>query len=408
MILFGFEDFNVALINYYFFKGSRMNSLLGDWHSHIESNDTLRIPGIEPFYKLLKRADLLKNDPVIKDKLYLPAPGEVLYFDKTCTIPRIKCEERWKRTIKPQNANVIVVPDLVNIYYEEYAIFQNVTTRQIFLLRNARSLQFPAMIGMTVGDLVQKNISSIDSNTIYQANIQTELSKARDAVCIYVGDLYKYPPKQQYIMDIIDGVYPRICFESMLLDNLGDEHNSFDEDTVSAIIDMLNSKDRESVHNGMRVLASLDYIHYPAVTKYILATSMDNWRNFKPFNSAVKFMLESLGVARAYHIEPFQNVSEQEFDLAKGILEKILIKNMQSALSLNQSRTNLRIICPIDLHLEYPNRTSQESESDTIDEEAEEISESTEQFKYEKPMPEEDDCPDCPDFDDLDFSFANP
>ena len=175
-----------------------------------------------------------------------------------------------------------------------------------------------------------------------------------NSMCVFVGKLFAYRQKDQWFFDVLDGVYPRVTQESTLLQLLGGEEEKFTPDFVEGLIELLNSKDHDSVHQGMRVLANMDYAHYPSVTKYILGRTEQNWGKHKPFNSAVRFMLNSLG--RYY--KPFTSVTPEEFSIAHDILIAIIKDEINQCISSIRAGTNLMVDIDYSLGLRLPEGSS--------------------------------------------------
>lgn len=374
MTLFGYEGYTIKIISSYFFntaKNSYISRFVSDYWVR-NSNKTLIRP-VEPDspYKELVEWHSVKglnNLELFTSKKYMPKEGETLYFDKSCTIPRIKCEGRWKRTIKLFKADVVVVPEIEKMdSHDSCAIFVDSSRNAIWILDNVNNLAMPCSVGDTVESVIHNHRKLINGASLTDSANYTEIMKASDAVCIFVGPLLTYQENQQYIWNIIDGIYPKIVFENDLLQDLGTEEEKFTADTVQALTELLSSRDSDSVHQGMRVLANMDYTHYPAITTYILDKTESNWEHFKPYNSAVKFMMESLGYKAHYSRNVFSNVSREEFALAKNILVNIIKKDIDGEIQSIRRTTNLQIPFEYTFDLVYPEPVEQQ-DSDTFEE----------------------------------------
>lgn len=305
---------------------------------------------------------------IIKQKLYVPSPGDTLFFDKACTIPRIKCEGTWKRSIRIAKADTVVIPDNTPpIYSYDVALFLNTTRHTISILRDLDKSVVQPVVGQSFDEWHELAKSAVNRESLNYPSNQEAVRQIASSVCIFVGELFAYRQKDQWLFDVFDGIYPKITQEGTLLQLLGSEEERFTPDFVEGLIELLNSKDRDSVHQGMRVLANMDYTHYPSVTKYILQRTKSNWDKHKPYNSAVKFMLNSLG---QYH-NSFTDVTPEEFFIAHDILVAITRDEINQHISRIRANTNL--IVDIDYSLEL--RLPEEPSSNDVTGEAEDDSE---------------------------------
>lgn len=376
--MYGYDGFTIQWLNGNYFNSSSRygNSRYGlidsaPWrvrdsydfrvHDGSEAHQWLSTPryGKEPSF-----VDL----DIIKQKLYVPNQGETLFFDKACTIPRIKCEGTWKRSIRVAKADTVVIPNSIpSIYSYDVVLFVNTTYNTISILRGLDSSVVKPVIGQPFDEWHELAKGRVSQESLtYPAN-QEAVRRIASSVCVFIGKLFAYRKKDQWLFDVFDGIYPKITQEGTLLQLLGSEEERLTPDFVESLIELLNSKDRDSVHQGMRTLANLDYAHYPSVTKYILQRTEGNWDKHKPFNSAVKFMLNSLG---QYH-NPFTNVTPEEFSIAHDILIAITRDEINQHIARIRADTNL--VVDIDYNLEL--RLLEELSSNDVTEEVEDDSE---------------------------------
>lgn len=376
--VYGYEGYQIYWLNAGFFRSNQYSyntSFICGKPYQMGDNDCIRT--IDP--KSTQQADIAGSRSKssiaelswVKNKFCIPTEGQTLYFDRACTIPRIKCEGTWKRTIKPVKADVVVIPDIHSIqYYEQIALFINDQARHVvaYLISNNSNCPVP-FVGLTLDEFVTLNSSLISRTAKEDSANRENLRKLGDAQCAYVGSAFHYSPKEQCIFDVIDGLYPRIVYESTLLQLLNRDDEKFTPEFVEGLIELLNSKDQESVHQGMRVLASMDYAHYPSIAKYILRETSSNWNNFKPFNSSVKFMLDTLGHRTYGFYSPFKQVTREEFTLAYDIFKSIVKQNIDETLEQIQKETNMVLSCTYDFDLTYPEPEQNSSlDSDSEDE----------------------------------------
>lgn len=384
MQLWGYDGYTVTFLTSAYYTSSKnqyKRELKCSYYYWIRNPDTTVLRMYNPEDPIMKKltesrigAKELKQFEVITSKQYLPKPGEVLYFDKSCTIPRIKCEGTWKRTVKLAKADVVVVPEFSAIDYKgNIAVFANDETKELWAMVDATELLAPLSVGMTFDEMDTDNSRFINNVSFNADENKMWVEKAKDSKCVYIGPLLIYNKRQQYMFDIIDGIYPKIVFEQELLNQLGGEDEMFTPEIVSSLIELLSSKDKDSVHQGMRTLASMDYAHYPSITKYILNQTSSSWSQHKPFNSAVKFMMDSLNYGTYGFYEPFTDVSAEEFSIARAIFENIFRSEIQSTYDSLQRRTNIKIDFGFDVELTLPDKKELTEEQEEALEESEDV-----------------------------------
>lgn len=200
--------------------------------------------------------------------------------------------------------------------------------------------------------------------------------RAKTSKLIYKGDIVAFPEDNTYAYDIIDGIIPKFIFENKLISLIDRLDEKFDAETVDGIISLLESKDDESVKMGMRTLANMDYTHYISIARYILYKTEHNWNKHKPFNSAANFMLDNIykGTRSA---TPFSNVTKEEFELCKPIIESIIKGELRDTVSCLCYRTNLKLDFTYDVKVSYPE--NKPDESGFSDEDVKEMFEGVEQ-----------------------------
>lgn len=378
MIFHGYEGYNIKWLNNSFFSSSshNYNSKLCEsspWmvpdtayirmHDGSDTNEWLESYNRDKsFYEL----------PDIAKRLYTPKQGDTLYFDKSCTIPRIKCEGTWNRTIKMVKADVVVTPNVSRLEsIQNCAVFVDDVNKTIAIIRRVDS-PIPTQ-GQTFDSWFQLRKHKVNAVSLNNDLNKAVLAELSNTELTYIGTLFICKPKDRFVFDIIDGIYPRIICEQDLLHLLSKDEEKFTADFTESLIDMLNSKDGESVHQGMRILASMDYTHYPSIAKYILSTTETNWARFKPFNSAVRFMLNSLGSSRS----PFSAVTVEEFSIAHDIFKKIIEHSLTGFIDSLQRETNMVLGIPFDVSITHKDIntealsdeiSSEEFEDEQIDE----------------------------------------
>lgn len=416
MTFSGYEDYQIQWISSYFFNDQRSyggGADLIERQPYERNPDKLmyKIPGPEPVWRQLTKWHGKNENPLLKfpefsANVVMPDDGDALFYDKACTIPRMKCDGKWKRTLSMIKAKAIVVPEPHTLEHDTFSIFEDPENKVLWVLKYPSQLTFQPMKGHTLEYMFSYYQGTL-SKKAKDPTTQALMRLAAPAACIHTGDVIKYFEKDQYIWNIMDGIYPKVVYESMLLKELGSEENKMDEDFIQSLIDLLGSKDRESVHQGMRVLAELDYAHYPSITKYILCITKDNWERFKPFNSACRFMFKELGWSRYGTIRPFEKVTPEEFAIAKNLFEAIIKREINEDLRRLSGQTNMVLRPTFEIDLSLPESSVAAPPSAESDYDDGYDDDDFEDDTPTVPPVEEEDCPDCPKADELDFSFIN-
>ncbi len=354
IIFKGFEGYDVLRINDGIWH-SKTNSWCPSFTHHLylsgRSDTILRtVQNTPALHVLCSGSKAVKEDPVLSQQLYTFQKGDTLFFHKGCKIPKLNSDGNWKRAIKLDKAKAVVVPDIKRVtFMHDYAIFPFPETKTVYLMK-ADDPDREVNVGDTLGDVFNEN-----GNTVYAGffhRYSEDLDVLGKLKCTYRGDITTYSPSDEYVFDILDGTYKTFIYEKDLTRSIGGEGKEFTLDIVNSIKDMLNSDDKESVHLGMRMLAGLDYAHHPAITRYILKETERGWDRFKPFNSAVAYMMSKDGVNfQGRWQEPFYEVMPEEFPLAKDIYISIVDDEMKSTLwSLNRA-TNMEVDCKFDINI---------------------------------------------------------
>lgn len=342
---FSFDPLNVISKHYLFTHAP--------WY-YSTKKSTIRLITSSEYEELVKIQKAISSKKYyelsdIKSKIVKPEFGDTIYFDPNCTIPRIKCNEHWKRTIKLINATTVIVPTPAYglEFFKNLIIFEDKEQQKLYLLPNLTFVDLPAL-GQTF-ESWHNSVSTISPNSRNLKENIEYFENIKHITCCYVGKAICYEPKHEAIFKIFDGIYPFIFPETELLPLIKEEDQAFTMETVTGLIDLLLSPDKASVHQGLRILASMDYAHFPSITKYILKETSRSWSQHKPFNSSVKFMFDSIYKLQ----EPFTNVLPEEFELAKEIYKKQVHNSITRYISNIQSETNMKldISFNIDIHL---------------------------------------------------------
>ncbi len=350
--LCGYEEFKIMWLNSYCFTSSIEPLLLNEKHTLRYYNnqflyiaDDSTIPLIDRVRK--NNAAVGYDAPEIASRVCNPKPGQTLYFDKWCTIPRIKCASIWKRTTKLSKADVVVIPNIFYINkYRNVSVFLDSKSKTIYIVKEYDA-RYSAKTGQTLFEWYELNKHrASNANLSSQENIDA-VRNIGSSVCIYTGDLYYTKNKYSFIFDVINGNYSKFISENKLMGLIDNEDNKFTKESIQSIIDLLSSSDKESVHQGMRILANLDYIHFPIVTSYILNRTRENWSKFNPFNSTVQFMLKN---TKLKTFSLYLDITNKEIELLKDfIIEEVVYTITNSIKHKYCFQDKVDIKCEVDV-----------------------------------------------------------
>lgn len=263
---------------------------------------------------------------------------DILYVHSKCTIPRAKVTQKYKRVLKPERADVCVVPkykDIPNALLT--AIFVNKDKQTAYCIEpksywNTVTFDYktadickdaplgskptdicPALIGTTIDNYGSKKVLSSDN---WQYFLESTLVFYGYAVLLHTSELF--------VADIMYNIVHDIVTEDKILATLGDENNKLTEETCVSIKEMLLSKDRSVVELGLKTLAELDYNKYRNTVVFLLKTTRCNWdRSNTNYSTSVKYMLSTLGLkSNSYGNQYSRTITSEDFELVKGFIEK--------------------------------------------------------------------------------------
>ncbi len=340
MKLKGRESYDVKFIcSDLFVKPERYGDIfLASWKVPKYKNASCVIG--RPVFKDLEEtctASVLKLDPVFAAKQQPFVSGMSLYFDSACDIPRAAGEKLWKRVVKLDKADLVVIPVPKGIKYSQCcAMFINYRVGNIYIAEDAYNLGGDLSLGHSLEHFVNKSF-----DTAFLNSHSDSMTFFGDAVCEYIGPMVFYPDCDEFIFKVLDGTYDKIIFEDDLMTAIGESGEKFSKESIESLVNMLSSHDEDSVHLGMRTLAAMDYMHHPACALYILNKTHYNWENHSPFNSAVKFMLNSLNYSYATHV--FEHVTPEEFDIIKDYYTEHVKECIGRSMNNFKNHTDMQI-----------------------------------------------------------------
>ena len=345
-------------------------------HSFIPEYSSRRDSLIVPVPKLVEvipREDYLCNGK-IDIRPFLNTITDFTFEDKVyihpnCSISRAKVAQKYTRVIKPERADVCVVPKLEKkLNTEDCAIFINRNKSKIYILKNQidwsnyKSKIFSSekcadyALGSRVLDInsslkgtIIKEVcwSSINKSTFSMTNWEDFL----DSILLYYGPVLTLYSNEYWIADVLYNKLHDIITVDKLLTTLGDSTNEFTQETYDNLKEMLNSSDSTVVGLGLKAIAEMDYSKYRNTTIHLLCNCNGKWsKNQMKFNSSVKYMLKYLGLWRYPREIYTDSITKEDFDL----LQEVVNYNFQEEIESLKLKFNSQFpFAKVDLSYQF-------------------------------------------------------
>ena len=345
-------------------------------HSFIPEYSSRRNNLIVPVPKLVEvipREDYLCNGK-IDIRPFLNTITDFTFEDKVyihpnCSISRAKVAQKYTRVIKPEKANVCVVPKLEReLNTEDCAIFINRNKSKIYILKNqidwrnykpkmfsaekcadyalgSRVLDINASLKGTI--LKETRWSGINKSTFSMTNWEDFL----DSILLYYGPVLTLYSNEYWIADVLYNKLHDIITVDKLLTTLGDSTNKFTQETYDNLKEMLNSSDSTVVGLGLKAVAEMDYCKYRNTTIHLLCNCNMKWsKNQMKFNSSVKYMLKYLGLWRYPREIYTDSITKEDFDL----LQEVVNYNFQEEIESLKLKFNSQFpFAKVDLSYQF-------------------------------------------------------
>ena len=335
--LYGFEDYKIWSLHGNFVNVIYPSAWL--WYEYssdkyIIVNDTSIICRDKNYYRKL-------NENIVKDHKDLIDTAKTVYIHKCCNISRTLVSSRFKKTLDPWTADIVVIPKSKDLRSNCYSavLFIDENTKSIIMYNNGywpeehplndtEKALWNMSENMKLRYMFPENMT-LDIQSRGTTPSQEECESLKDSVLLYKGLLYNIAPKEEYLIDICTNSLPKdkIVFEDTLQSALGTEENKITFESLISIYEMLNSKDADAINAGLKSLAMMDYARYTNSIIYMLKQTNGNYRWCKASNSkAVKFMLNTLcGENRTYkrsmYLQESTSISQEDYELYKQIVD---------------------------------------------------------------------------------------
>ena len=277
-------EFDVIYSSYFYSRQSQLNII----HNQTEYSNSLY--GVEDDFKFNSDVDKLET-------------GKSVYIYKDSILPRDVLGKNFKRVIKKEKADIIVVPhNYLSSLSPEVAVFAKGKLACVLVLWDKPTLK--------VGDKIPAGW--IIQNYNY-SNIQSYVGS--DFELVYIGKLLKIPPEciADGCTNILDDKIIVNDFEFLkFAKSVIDEPDSCE--LLLSILDLVKSTDEDTKVLGYKTLAGLAYSKYPQAALYVLRAGMPCGRNLgNAYNLMTKYL-------EKYQFE--KTISQQDWDIVKILMRK--------------------------------------------------------------------------------------
>ena len=264
-----------------------------------------------------------------------------VYLHPDCSIPRAKVTQKYTRVLKPEKADVCVVPKLKRgLNTENISIFINKSKCRIFILINQtywssnkyikctsdKCSNFP--LESSILDINPYLKDSFIKNPSYYGYGDTspyinteEWKDFLGSILLYYGPVLSLDKKETWIADLLYNNLHDVITEDRILDTLGDSTNKFTKETYDSFKEMLNSSDNSVIALGLKAIAEMDYKTYHNTVVHLLYNNSKWFYNGvkKNSSSSVKYMLNYLGLWRSVLDKYTRTITQEDFDLMQEV-----------------------------------------------------------------------------------------
>lgn len=250
--------------------------------------------------------------------------AKTVYIHSCCSFPKSYAAKKYKKTLNPWLADVVVVPNLTKkplCMYENRYIFINEDKKLIAIIREpwTDTIKNRIVPGATISSIANSDMSYfINLRSQYKNYFDFDLMDMLDAKFESKLNLLKCDKKDNYIVDLIMGALPKnkLVYEDSFVASLNDDTNQITYDILKSIKEMLNSSDDEIVGTGMKALTTLNYMDYPNSVKYVLWYTTNKWYYNKARNStAFKYLFKNLLHGNRYVRFQDRDISREDWDI---------------------------------------------------------------------------------------------
>ena len=287
-----------------------------------------------------------------------------VYLHPNCSIPRAKVTQKYTRVLKPEKADICVVPKLKGtLYTENISIFINRSKYKLFILTNYSCFDNGKLATYT-SDICSKfplESSILDINPCLKDSfIKNKYSGSSpysqpeewkdflESTLLYYGPVIYLNNKETWVADLLYNNLHDVITEDRILDTLGDSTNKFTKEIYDSFKEMLNSSDDAVIALGLKAIAEMDYKTYHNTVVHLLYSNSKWFYNGikKNSSSSVKYMLNYLGLWRNVLDKYTKTITQEDFDLMQEVAVSTFkreVENLKKSFKLDFPFTDLEL-----------------------------------------------------------------
>lgn len=312
-----------------------------------------------------------------------------VYIHSDCAIPRAKVTQKYTRVLKPEKADICVVPKLKReSNTKNLSIFINRDKGKIYVIDNITDWDSDKYTYYTsekcsnfaLGSCILDINPSLRGTLITERNYYGDTDKTfsienwKDflaSTLLYYGPVLSLHTKESWIADVLYNKLHDVITEDVLLATLGDSTNEFTKEAYDNLKEMLNSTDATVVGLGLKAIAEMDYEKYRNTTIHLLCNNRMKWTsNDMRSSSSVKYMLNYLGLWRRVRENYANTTTSEDFTLMQEVVENDFNERVKA---IKESFNSRFPFANLDLSYKFEVSPKLDGEEVTSDENIEDV-----------------------------------
>lgn len=295
--------------------------------------------------------------------------NDKVYIHSNCTIPRAKVTQKYTRVLRPEKADICVVPNLVKKDTYNISIFINRNKNKIYILENTSEYISRKFVYYTSEKCLNFNLGSsildinpslkgtlIKKTPYFYSNKNNDFSMENwwdflESTLLYYGPVIYLNNNESWITDLLYNKLHDVITEDKLLATLGDFTNEFTKEVYDNLKEMLKSSDSNVVGLGLKAVAEMDYRKYRNTAIHLLCNCGTRWiKNEMRSSSNVKYMLNYLGLWRSARENYTDVITQEDF----ALMQKVVSDDFNNRIEYTKDAFNSRFpFANIDLSYQF-------------------------------------------------------